>query len=569
MVEKANQPKLLRHLDQRNKNFSDRVGLFMVVAYILIFFLFLILPLGALIIKSVQNSDGEFVGLQNFFLYLREPALFQSFFNSLFIAIFSTVITVILAFGFAFALTHTRMPFKSLFRLVALIPLLSPSILAAIALVYWFGNQGVLKEILFGHSIYGPIGIIMASVYWTFPHALMILVTSLSLSDARLYEAADVLQTTKLRSFLTITIPGARYGIISTTFVVFTQVFTDFGVPKVIGGNYNVLATDIYKEVVGMQNFQMGAVISLVLLLPAVLAFFVDQYSRKRQIALLSSRSVVFAPKKNFALDVSMLVYCSIITIIILMMIGMAQFGALVKFWPYNLSLTLNNYNFEVAGLGWESFYNSVRMALYTAIFGTIIIFVGSYVVEKLRTQEKLRNILQLFALLPMAVPGLVLGLAYIFYFNASSNPLNFIYATMAILVINTVVHFYTVSHLTGVTALKQMDKEFEAVSLSLKVPIFKMFWRVTLPVCLPTIFDISIYLFVNAMTTVSGVIFLYTYDTTLASVSSIHLDEQGDVAGAAAMAMLIVYVSVFVRILHSILTKGVILKAQAWRYKN
>lgn len=569
MVEKANQPKLLRHLDQRNKNLSDRVGLFMVVAYILIFFLFLILPLGALIIKSVQNSDGEFIGLQNFFLYLREPALFQSFFNSVFIAIFSTVITVILAFGFAFALTHTRMPFKSLFRLVALIPLLSPSILAAIALVYWFGNQGVLKEILLGHSIYGPIGIIMASVYWTFPHALMILVTSLSLSDARLYEAADVLQTTKLRSFLTITIPGARYGIISTTFVVFTQVFTDFGVPKVIGGNYNVLATDIYKEVVGMQNFQMGAVISLVLLLPAVLAFFVDQYSRKRQIALLSSRSVVFAPKKNFALDVSMLVYCSIITIIILMMIGMAQFGALVKFWPYNLSLTLNNYNFEVAGLGWESFYNSVRMALYTAIFGTIIIFVGSYVVEKLRTQEKLRNILQLFALLPMAVPGLVLGLAYIFYFNASSNPLNFIYATMAILVINTVVHFYTVSHLTGVTALKQMDKEFEAVSLSLKVPIFKMFWRVTLPVCLPTIFDISIYLFVNAMTTVSGVIFLYTYDTTLASVSSIHLDEQGDVAGAAAMAMLIVYVSVFVRILHSILTKGVILKAQAWRYKN
>ena len=569
MVEKANQPKLLRHLDQRNKNLSDRVGLFMVVAYILIFLLFLILPLGALIIKSVQNSDGEFIGLQNFFLYLREPALFQSFFNSVFIAIFSTVITVILAFGFAFALTHTRMPFKSLFRLVALIPLLSPSILAAIALVYWFGNQGVLKEILLGHSIYGPIGIIMASVYWTFPHALMILVTSLSLSDARLYEAADVLQTTKLRSFLTITIPGARYGIISTTFVVFTQVFTDFGVPKVIGGNYNVLATDIYKEVVGMQNFQMGAVISLVLLLPAVLAFFVDQYSRKRQIALLSSRSVVFAPKKNFALDVSMLVYCSIITIIILMMIGMAQFGALVKFWPYNLSLTLNNYNFEVAGLGWESFYNSVRMALYTAIFGTIIIFVGSYVVEKLRTQEKLRNILQLFALLPMAVPGLVLGLAYIFYFNASSNPLNFIYATMAILVINTVVHFYTVSHLTGVTALKQMDKEFEAVSLSLKVPIFKMFWRVTLPVCLPTIFDISIYLFVNAMTTVSGVIFLYTYDTTLASVSSIHLDEQGDVAGAAAMAMLIVYVSVFVRILHSILTKGVILKAQAWRYKN
>ncbi len=551
---------------KRGRDLSDNVGRIMMLTYIGLFLLFLVFPLGALILKSLQNSNGEFVGLFNFYLYLKEPALFQSFFNSLFIAIVSTIIVVVVAFLFAYALTRTCIPFKGFFKVVALIPLLSPSILAAIALVYWFGNQGVLKEVLFGYSIYGPIGIILASVYWTFPHALMILSTSLSLSDSRLYEAAEVLKTSKFRAFLTITLPGARYGIISSTFVVFTQVFTDFGVPKVIGGNYNVLATDIYKEVVGMQNFQMGAVISLVLLLPALFAFFIDQYSRKKQMSLLTSRSVVFKPKPSFRVDALFLAYCIIITVIIFMMIGMAQFGALVKFWPYNLNLTLDHYNFEVAGLGWESFYNSVRLAAYTAIFGTIIIFVGSYVVEKLKTDEKLRGVIQLFALMPMAVPGLVLGLAYIFYFNAKDNPLNFIYATMAILVINTIVHFYTVSHLTGVTALKQMDKEFEAVSLSLKIPIYKMFWRVTLPVCLPTVFDISIYLFVNAMTTVSGVIFLYTYDTTLASVSSIHLDEQGNVAAAAAMAMLIVYVSVAVRILHTVITKGVLRKTQAWR---
>lgn len=231
------------------------------------------------------------------------------------------------------------------------------------------------------------------------------------------------------------------------------------------------------------------------------------------------------------------------------------------------LQLTLSNYSFEVAGLGWESFYNSVRLALYTAIFGTIIIFIGSYLVEKLRTDEKTRGLVQFFALMPMSVPGLVLGLSYIFFFNAKDNPLNFIYATMIILVVNTIVHFYTVSHLTAITALKQMDKEFESVSLSLKIPIYKMFWRVTLPVCLPPIFDISIYLFVNAMTTVSGVIFIYSYDTTLASVSSIHLDEQGDVAAAAAMAMLIVYVSIFVRLTHTIITRGILSKTQAWRH--
>ncbi|MEC8981675.1 MAG: putative 2-aminoethylphosphonate ABC transporter permease subunit [SAR324 cluster bacterium] len=551
---------------RRSKDLSDRVGQFMLASYILFFLLFLVFPLGTLIMKSVQDQKGNFVGLKNYLLYLQEPALFQSFFNSLFIAIASTIIVVLLAFSFAYALTRTCIPFKGFFRVVALIPLLSPSILAAIALVYWFGNKGILKALLFGNSIYGPIGIIFASVYWTFPHALMILSTSLSLSDSRLYEAAEVLKTSRLRAFLTITIPGARYGIISTSFVIFTLVFTDFGVPKVIGGNYNMLATDIYKEVVGMQNFQMGAVISLVLLLPSLIAFFIDQYSRKKQISLLTSRSVVFKPKKSFAIDSLMLSYCAFITLIILLMIGMAQFGALVKYWPYDLSFTLKHYQFEVAGLGWESFYNSIRLAFYTAIFGTVIIFVGSYIVEKLRSDERLRGILQLFTLMPMSVPGLVLGLAYIFYFNAEDNPINFIYATMTILVVNTIVHFYTVSHLTGVTALKQMDKEFESVSLSLKIPLYKMFWKVTLPVCLPTIFDISIYLFVNAMTTVSGVIFLYTYNTTLASVSAIHLDEQGDVAAAAAMAMLIVYVSVLVRIIHTVFTKGVLRRTQAWR---
>ena len=218
---------------------SDKIGRILVFVYLAMFFCFLVLPLFALMSKSMQNADGVFVGLENFALYLKDPTLFKSFFHSLFVASVSTVIVVCLGFLYAFALQCTCIPFKGLFRVVSLIPLLSPSILAAIALVYWFGNQGVFKEILLGHSIYGPIGIIMASVYWTFPHALMILSTSLSLSDARLYEASDALKASKLRTFFTVTIPGAKYGIISTTFVVFILVFTDFGVPKVIGGNYN------------------------------------------------------------------------------------------------------------------------------------------------------------------------------------------------------------------------------------------------------------------------------------------------------------------------------------------
>ena len=132
------------------------------------------------------------------------------------------------------------------------------------------------------------------------------------------------------------------------------------------------------------------------------------------------------------------------------------------------------------------------------------------------------------------------------------------IYGTMAILVICTVTHFYTVSHLTAVTALKQMDPEFEAVSQSLKQPFYKMFVKVTVPVCLPAILDISIYLFVNAMTTVSAVVFLYSPDTTLASVAVLNMDDAGDIAPAAAMGMMIFYTNAGVRILHTILTRGI-----------
>ena len=167
-----------------------------------------------------------------------------------------------------------------------------------------------------------------------------------------------------------------------------------------------------------------------------------------------------------------------------------------------------------------------------------------------------------------MAVPGLVLGLAYIFFFNAPGNPLGFLYHTMAILVISTVVHFYTVAHLTAVTALKQMDPEFESVGASLRAPAVKTFWRVTVPVCMPAILDILIYLFVNAMTTVSAVVFLYGPDTALASVAVLNMDDAGDIAPAAAMGMMIFYTAATVRALHYVGSRYLIRHTQAWRVR-
>ena len=525
----------------------------------------------------VEFSSGEFrrvlilpaqsTGLGNFVEYFSTPVLFFSIYNSVFIASLVTVITVTLAFVFAYALTRSCMPLKGLFKSISMVPILVPSLLPGIGLVYLFGNQGLIKELLFGQSIYGPIGMVIASVFFTFPHALIIILVALSISDARLYEAAISLRAPKPRIFWTVTLPGARYGLISAAFVVFTLVITDFGVPKVIGGQFNVLALDIYKQVIGQQNFEMGAVVSVVLLLPAFVAFGVDRMVQKKQVALLSSRAVTYEPKPSKGFDATMLSYCCVVGFFILGILGICQFAALVKFWPYDLSFTLANYDFDVMdGGGWESYTNSIRMALYTAVIGTIIVFTGAYMVEKGRGFGLGRGIFQFLAMLPMAIPGMVLGLAYIFFFNNPNNPLNFLYGTMAILVISAITHFYTVSHLTAITALKQMDVEFESVSASLQQPFYKMFSRVTVPVCLPAILDISIYLFVNAMTTVSAVVFLYSPQTTLASVAVLNMDDAGDIAPAAAMGMMIFYTNALVRLAYAGITRGLFRRTQAWR---
>ncbi len=535
------------------------IGAFLVIA--------LVLPLYAMLSKSVQNHDGDFIGLANYARYFGTPALFYSIDNSLTMAVISTAITIVLAFVYAYGLTRSCMPGRALFRGIALIPILAPSLLPGISLVYLFGNQGMLRELLFGETIYGPIGIVMASVFFTFPHALMILVTALSISDARLYEAAVALRAGKIRIFFTVTLPGAKYGLVSAAFVVFTLVITDFGVPKVIGGQYNVLATDIYKQVIGQQNFQMGAVVSVVLLVPALIAFVVDRIVQRKQVAQLSARAVPLVPKPARGFDAAMLAFCSAVAVLILGVLGIAAFASVINYWPYDLSLSLRNYRFDLMdGGGWDAYRNSIRMASWTALFGTVAVFCGAYLVEKGRGFRLGRALFQFLAILPLAVPGLVLGLAYIFFFNNPANPLNFLYGSMAILVICTIVHFYTVSHLTAVTALKQMDPEFEAVSASLKTPFYKTFWRVTVPVCLPAILDISIYLFVNAMTTVSAVVFLYSADTALASVAVLNMDDAGDIAPAAAMAMMIVYTSAGVRLLHALVTRGLQRRTQAWR---
>ena len=532
---------------------------------------FLALPLAAILVKSVMDADGGWAGLSVIAGIIGADGFLDMVGRSLAVGIVTTLLVVPCAYGFAYGLTRTRLPGKGILRTIALLPLLAPSLLPGIALVYLLGNQGLLKGLSGGATIYGFWGIVVGEAFYTFPHALMILLTGLALADGRLYDAARAMGAGTWRTFMTVTLPGTRYAVFSACCVVFTLTVTDFGVPKVVGGDYNVLAMEAYKAVVGQQNFPKGAAIGILLLLPALLTFVLDRRLRARQGAQMSGRAQPYAAGVNGRRDAAFLALSGVMAAFLLLIIGVAVWASFVKMWPYNLSMSLRSYDFDnMDGGGWLAWRNSLQLAFFTALAGTLVVFVGAWMMEKVPARgtmaRGLRGMAGMLALMPMAVPGLVLGLGYIFFFNSLANPLNVLYGTMPLLVLCTVVHFYTSAHLTAATALNALDPEFEAASASLKVPRLTTFLRVTLPMCLPAALDVARYLFVSAMTTVSAVVFLYSPSTVLAAVAVLNMDDAGFIGPAAAMCTVIMASSAVAALVLHLASRALVARTQAWR---
>ncbi|MFH1137289.1 MAG: putative 2-aminoethylphosphonate ABC transporter permease subunit [Pseudomonadota bacterium] len=553
----------------------------LIILVILWLVVVVVLPLFQLISKSLMDRDGAFVGLANYIHYFRTPALSNSLYNSLSVSLTATAVSVVLGFLYAYALTRTRLPGQEIFRGLAMAPLFAPTLLNGIGLVYLFGAKGLITRGFFGAvpgidiGLYGQVGITISEVLFTFPQAVLIMSIALRMTDARLYEASDSLGASKARTFFTVTLPSVKYGLLSSVFVCFVLAFTDFGAPKVVGGNFNVLAVDIYKQVIGQQNFVMGAVVGVVLLIPPAAAFIGDRVIQRKQAAMFTGNSVPLVPGPDRARDWFFLAYCGLIAALIVAFFATAVFASLVKVWPYNLELGWWHYTFRgTGGGGYQSFFNSIRMSLYSAVVGTAATFLSAYLVEKSPGLPLLRQLAYFLSILPLALPGLVIGLSYIFFFNSPGwtimgleipNPLNFIYGTMTILVFSNVVHFYTVSFLSAATALKQLDREFESAAESMGVPFWSTFSRVTVPVCLPAILEIGMYYFVNSMATVSAVIFLYSADIKPAAAAIANMDDAGDIAPACAMSVLVVLTNILARLLYGACTRGLRRRADAW----
>lgn len=515
-----------------------------------------LLPLTQLFSRAFYDRDGNFIGLDNFIAYFSTPALSQSLDNTLYISVMTTWIAVTLAFLFAFALTRSGIRGKGFFRAIAMLPLFAPTMMHGIALTYLFGNQGLLTTGVFGFlpfswdiDLYGEVGIILAEVVYVFPQAYLILAVSLAFADYQLYEAADTLGASKWRKFWTVTIPSVKYGIVSACFVCFTLSFTDFGAPKVVGGQFPVLATDIYKQVIGQQNMTMGATVGLLLIIPALIAFVVDRIVERKQNTAVSAKSKPYRIKKNRLRDLFFYLVCIGVSLFLLLLMGAVLLASFVKVWPYNLTFGLDHYDFSnVAGEGMGPFWNSILVALLTAMIGTVLTFLAAYVIEKSQVWNGLRQTGYFLSILPLALPGMVIGLAYIFFFNNPANPFHSMYGSIWILILANIIHFFAVAFITATTALKKLDREFEQAAESMGVSQMKLFWRVTVPVCMPAIIEMAVYFFINSMVTISAVVFLYAADFKLASVSIVNMDDAGDIAPAAAMSILIVIVNMIAR---------------------
>jgi len=517
---------------------ADRVAtLATLLAFGLSLATFVLYPLIEILRRSVEGTAG--LTIAHYAAFLKTPQVFAALGRSLWIACLSTVLTILLAFAFAYIIARIPLPGRRVYAKVALLPLISPSFVQALALIFLFGRNGLITHHLLDvpWSIYGWHGIVISEVFYCFPHAFLVLEPALRSVDARLYEAAASLRTPWWRAFLRITLPEARYALASSSFLVFNLVITDFGNPVIIGGSYSVLATEIYTQVIGLQNFAMASVVSVVLLVPAVGAFLLDNYFGRRAIASIGGAArpyIVPVGRLGRWLAVS---FVGVVTAGILLIYGTILAASLVRIWGYDFGLTLRHYRFDTAG-GYGSIWMSVALSGAAAVIGGLATLVLAYLVERRRPTGAWA--LTLLALIPAAVPGTVMGLGYVLAFNKG---LLILTGTATIVVLSHLFRFFPLGLLTSRTKVKQLDPALEEACQSLRTPLWRILVRVIFPLARPAVAASIIYIFIRSMVTLSAVIFLVSPDISLAAVSIMLLVNDGKLNAAAAMSVVVVLV--------------------------
>jgi iron(III) transport system permease protein len=466
----------------------------------------------------------------------------QSLANSALAAAAGTVISILIAYIFASCVVRTNIRFREVFSVIVTLPMLIPSISHGMGLVILLGSNGIFTRLLgLQGTIYGFKGIVMGSVLYAFPVAFLMLADILKYEDGSPYEAAAVLGIPRSRQFFSITFPYLRKPLISVVFATFTLIFTDYGVPLMIGGRFATLPVLMYQEVIGLLNFSRGSVIGAFLLIPAVIAFVFDLAARDRgnQNFVVQEKARRDNPVRDgFAFGYCLLV-CALVALPILVFVILtfvARYPEDMSFSLANIAKTLN------MGAG-RYLTNSLVISLGVSALGTALSYILAYFTA--RTPGRSSKALHLISITSLAIPGLVLGLSYVLFFKGS-----FIYGTLSMLILVNTVHFLASPYLMAYNSLGKLNENLEDVGLTLGVSRFRILKDVLIPQTKMTIIEMVSYFFVNSMMTISAVSFLNTVRNKPLSLLITQFEAQLFLEAAAFVSLLILVCNFMIKCL-------------------
>jgi len=498
-----------------------------------------ICPLGAMLL-NMTGSDISGV--------LRLPRFRESLVNSICAAGTSTIISITIAWIFAICVVRSNFPIREAFSVFVTLPMLIPSISHGMGLVLLLGANGIITR-AFGLSgtIYGFHGIVLGSVFYSFPVAFLMLLDILKYEDGSPYEAAGVLGIPKINQFFSITFPYLRKPLISVVFAVFTLIFTDYGVPLMIGGRYITLPVLMYQEVIGLLNFSRGSVIGSFLLIPALIAFVFDLLNRDRanQSFITQKKAVAESRLRDIAAGIYMILICVIIALPVVVFILLT----FIKSYPVDMGFSFTNVMKTINMGAGRYLSNSLTIAIIVSFLGTAISWLTAYFTA--RTPGNSSRIIHLISITTLAIPGMVLGISYVLFFKGT-----FFYGGLAILILVNIIHFMASPYLMAYNSLGKLNRNLEDVGRTLGVGRFRIIRDVIIPQTKITLLEMFSYFFVNSMITISAVSFLNTVRNRPVSLMITQFEAQLFLEGAAFVSVLILGCNLFVKYSVHLITK-------------
>ena len=507
---------------------------------------FLAVPMISVLVKSF-TGNGEAASLSHYVEVLTGRGFLRALGNSIVISVCSALLATVLAFILAYTIhyTNTGKRYKWLISKAAILPMLLPTITYGFAIIYSFGKQGLLTQ-LFGRQlfdIYGFNGLLLGYVVYTLPISFTLIDNAMGYIDKRFMIVSRRMGDSPLQTFrMTILIP--LLGTLATSFIqTFFLCFTDFGIPASVGGQYEVVASVLYTEMLGsVPNFGNGAVVALVMIIPSVVSITVLHILEKYNVRYNKISPIEL--KRGVKRDVVFSVLSGLIIVCSLSMFIVMFVTPFIEEWPYRMNFTLEHVQavFEDRQL-YGVYINSVMVAVITALAGTLISYGGALVTARSTVSAKLKKVLDSIALVTNTIPGMVIGLAYLFVFTGT--PLQ---NTFPIIIICNIVHYFSTPYLMMKNSLSKMNASWETTAMLMGDNWLKTIVRVVTPNALSTLLEVFSYYFVNAMVTVSAVIFIAGARTMVITTKIQELQYFNEFNEIFVLSLLILFTNLIAR---------------------